>query len=262
MMTLESLRLSAPLQALVDARLDTIDRMLLGVVPRQDRLAIARDLESQIHEQLQDRNTDELSRDDVLSVLASLDPPEAYLPEETGAVPSANRAVPSLHPTSDRPRPASSSVSGILGIVTLAGAVILPCVVWMTAMALGSDVVLFLGGDVSISLVLIGAILSISLAARVGLNSAWTVTGLVTGFLAMILPVAVWMSALSLESESLLYAGLGVLAGLVLIGAIVSIALATRFRLNSAWAVTGLVTGLLALPVILVSFFAGFILVS
>ena len=37
----------------------------------------------QIHEQLQERDDEELTRDDVLAVLARLDPPEAYIPDET-----------------------------------------------------------------------------------------------------------------------------------------------------------------------------------
>ena len=89
-MTVATTQLSESLQVLVDARLDTIDRMLLGRVPRADRLAIVRDLETQIFELLQERDRDagELGRDDVLAVLSSLDPPEAYLPEETDEGPA------------------------------------------------------------------------------------------------------------------------------------------------------------------------------
>lgn len=77
-------RLSRPLQRLVDARLDTIDRMLLGRLPRADRLAVVRDVEGQILDLLGERPGHELDREDVLVVLARLDPPEAYLPEEGG----------------------------------------------------------------------------------------------------------------------------------------------------------------------------------
>ncbi|HEX3315096.1 MAG TPA: hypothetical protein VHR72_09415, partial [Gemmataceae bacterium] len=94
MTTLETVRPTPALEALIDARLDTIDRMLLDVLPRQDRLAILRDVESQIHEQLQARAADELSRADVLAVLAALDPPEAYLPEHSDdAAPRPARTV-------------------------------------------------------------------------------------------------------------------------------------------------------------------------
>ena len=39
-MTVAPVRLPESLQALIDARLDTVDRMLLGRVPRPDRMAI------------------------------------------------------------------------------------------------------------------------------------------------------------------------------------------------------------------------------
>ena len=80
-MTVATAPISDSLQTLVDSRLDTIDRMLLGRVSRQDRLAIVREVESQIHELLYDRGSDELTREDVLAVLARLDPPEAYIPD-------------------------------------------------------------------------------------------------------------------------------------------------------------------------------------
>src|SRR5262249_3180878 len=44
-MTIGTAVLSGPLQALVDARLDTLDRMLLGRVPRSDRRAIVDEVE-------------------------------------------------------------------------------------------------------------------------------------------------------------------------------------------------------------------------
>lgn len=82
-------RLPRPLQRLVDAHLDTIDRMLLGRVPRADRLGIVREVEGQIYDQLRERPGHELDREDVLTVLTQLDPPEAYIPEEAGYEPMA-----------------------------------------------------------------------------------------------------------------------------------------------------------------------------
>src|SRR5262245_28692687 len=90
MMTVATMPLLGSQQALIDARLDTIDRMLLGRVPRQDRLAIVKEVEAQVFELLQERDTEELDRDDVLAVLARLDPPEAYLPEEAGEEPASS----------------------------------------------------------------------------------------------------------------------------------------------------------------------------
>src|SRR3954470_8508165 len=82
MSTITSVRVPESLQALIDSRLDTIDRMLLGRLPRGERLEVVREVESQVFELLQERGGDEPTREDVLAVLARLDPPEAYLPEE------------------------------------------------------------------------------------------------------------------------------------------------------------------------------------
>ena len=82
-MMVATAQISESLQMLIDSRLDTIDRMLLGRLSRQDRLAIVREVDSQIHELIQASEGDELTREDVLAVLARLDPPEAYLPNET-----------------------------------------------------------------------------------------------------------------------------------------------------------------------------------
>jgi hypothetical protein len=82
-----SIHVSESLQTLIDCRLDTIDRILLGRLPRSERVEIAREVESQIFELLGERNSDELTREDVLAVLARLDPPEAYLPDEARSEP-------------------------------------------------------------------------------------------------------------------------------------------------------------------------------
>jgi hypothetical protein len=74
--------LSAPLRALVDERLDAIDRVLLQVgVSRGERQDVVQEVEAQLFEMLARRSADEPAREDVLAVLAELDPPEAYAPE-------------------------------------------------------------------------------------------------------------------------------------------------------------------------------------
>ena len=112
-MTITTTQLSESLQNLIDARLDTIDRMLLGRVPRADRTAIVREVEGQIYDLLQERDLESLDRDDVLAVLARLDPPEAYLPEESNTSPTPTRI-----PTPRRPTPASLPGSSRLGTVS------------------------------------------------------------------------------------------------------------------------------------------------
>jgi hypothetical protein len=193
MTTLETVRLTPALEALIDARLNTIDRMLLDAVPRQDRLAIVRDVETQIHEQIQARETGELSREDVLAVLASLDPPEAYLPEAnlpelSGDSQARPRSVTTVRPTSDRLNSATSGTartSGVLGIVALIGSILLPAVVLLLALLSESGAILAIGAVFSSVLVLTGGILAIVFAARAGLRHGWAMAGLVTSLVAM-----------------------------------------------------------------------------
>jgi hypothetical protein len=93
--------LEAPLRALVDDRLDAIERVLLRAgVSRGERRSIVEAVENQIHEMLARRTTGEPTRDDVLAVLASLDPPEQYAPEEYRQRPAPARRprVPQLCP--------------------------------------------------------------------------------------------------------------------------------------------------------------------
>ena len=71
--------LAPSLQKLVDARLDNIDRALLSTdVSRYERRQIASAVEDQIQELVARINREEPSREDILRILASLDPPEAY----------------------------------------------------------------------------------------------------------------------------------------------------------------------------------------
>ena len=187
-MTIDAARLSTALQLLIDARLNTIDRMLLDVVSRQDRLAIVRDVESQILEQLQRRGTDELSREDVLAVLATLDPPEAYLPEDSADSPREPRAVPTIRRASEGRASAGSGkakASGVLGILTLVAAILLPVLSWTIAMFLESEFVFFAGEIGSGILVSVGGVLSIIFAANAGLRHGWAIAGLITSTLAM-----------------------------------------------------------------------------
>ena len=48
-------RISGNLRGLIDSRLDTIDRMLLGRFPRSERLEVVREVESQIYDLLGER---------------------------------------------------------------------------------------------------------------------------------------------------------------------------------------------------------------
>jgi hypothetical protein len=71
--------LAPSLQKLVDARLDNIDRALLSTdVTRYERRQIVSAVEDQIQELVARIDKDEPSREDILRILASIDPPEAY----------------------------------------------------------------------------------------------------------------------------------------------------------------------------------------
>lgn len=72
--------LPVTLRQMIDARLDNVERaLMLRGMDRGDRKQIVCAIEDQILEMLSQSVGDEPTRDDVLSVLAKLDPPEAYM---------------------------------------------------------------------------------------------------------------------------------------------------------------------------------------
>jgi hypothetical protein len=190
-MTIMTTQLSEALQNLIDARLDTIDRMLLGRVPRQDRTAIVREVEGQIYDLLQERDLESLDRDDVLAVLARLDPPEAYLPEEGSSAPTTARLPTPRRPTPSSP-PSSSrvgTVSGILGLLALGVAFSSP-LVFIVSELLGSQILMIAALFGTVGLVFVGGILAIVLAIYARLRGAWAIVGLITGIIAVLCSLA------------------------------------------------------------------------
>jgi hypothetical protein len=186
MTTIAASPLTDALQTLVDARLDTIDRMLLGRVNRQDRLAIVREVESQIFDLLP-RHDGPIDRDDVLAVLARLDPPEAYLSDEDS--PAEARAgriltTPRAYSRPDEAQPARFELaSGILGIVSI----LVITFAWLVVITeIGDETaaeLMFLG---AVGLTFVTSILAIVFAAKVRLRGAWSLVGLVTGVLCLL----------------------------------------------------------------------------
>lgn len=190
MTTMTSVRLDSAVQALIDSRLDTIDRMLLGRVPRQDRLDIAREVEAQIFDHLQERGLDDPTRDDVLSVLARLDPPEAYLPddqddEDTPASPRRPRAGLPLRPAGRGDNLRIARASGILGLVAM-GLVFLSPVVYLLGALLESEILLIVGLFGVVGLVFLGGVLAIALGIYARFRQVWSLIGVVSGALAMV----------------------------------------------------------------------------
>lgn len=171
------------LQRLIDARLDTIDRMLLGRLPRADRLAVAREVEGQLHDLLGERPANELAREDVLGALAQLDPPEAYLPEE-GSYEAAAVLLPSRAPASGRAgrgadgKPAA--VVGILGLVLLGLVALWPLTFLLVEMADLDVVGLVLLLGESLLMAAAGVpVFVLSIVWRRG--GGWAVVGMVAG---------------------------------------------------------------------------------
>jgi hypothetical protein len=74
--------LNPELRKLIDARLDAIDRILIGAqIAWSERRSIVGEVETQIFELLA-RRSQMPTHEDVLAVVDSLDPPESYIPEE------------------------------------------------------------------------------------------------------------------------------------------------------------------------------------
>jgi hypothetical protein len=181
----------ASLQPLIDSRLDTIDRMLLGRLPRAERLEIVHEVETQIFELLTER-AGEPTREDILAVLARLDPPEAYMPEQAESHPSAA----GVHPREriagpSRPMPNSRDrvgpASAILGLSML----LLLLIQFPLTIGLAN----FLPGNAPVILTfwygltltaLSGSITAIVLAAKSRLRSGWSIAGLVIGIFALL----------------------------------------------------------------------------
>ncbi len=187
-----SIHISESLQTLIDCRLDTIDRMLLGRLPRSERMEIVREVEAQIFELLGERNRDELSRDDVLGVLARLDPPEAYLPDEASRESLLRRgaaaALPRL-PLRAR-NPWTGKVSGILGITMFVMLLLLYPLVMMLS-GLGSPYALVLTMWYGLTLIVfVGSIIGLVFAGRARVQGGWAVAGLVTCFISLLLSLA------------------------------------------------------------------------
>jgi hypothetical protein len=177
-------RLPRTLQRLVDARLDTIDRMLLGRLPRADRLAVVRDVEGQIFDLLGQRPGHELDREDVLTVLARLDPPEAYIPEEGGfeatavLLPAARtvRSAPAAIDPAERRR---ATAIGIIGLLLLTLAVTYPVAYFGLAMLLDSAAIFPL--IVLSGLITLAAIPTLILSILWRRGGPWAIVGMVAG---------------------------------------------------------------------------------
>jgi hypothetical protein len=196
-MTVATAQISECLQVLIDSRLDTIDRMLLGRLSRQDRLGIVREVESQIHELLEECDTEELTREDVLGVLARLDPPEAYIPDEIEGERVSAQATNSVRTqrTKLKSHPKAGLASGLLGLAALALMLLMP-MVYLIGVAMESSVIaiVLLGGN--LLLMFSASVVSFALGIYARKSGPWAVVGIATSALAVFLSLAILLVAI------------------------------------------------------------------
>ena len=183
---------STSAQALIDARLDTIEQSLFGRMPRSERLTIVREVESQIHELLAERGVDDASREDVLAVLARLDPPEAYISDEEfggheRVVPRKTASIPSvLTATAPRGQVDRLSIAGF--IIALCGLGLLLGVVMMYVVIVWGNLQLGEAFGAMLELILIAcpffiaaaSLTSLIIAGYTRFRSGWSIAGAIS----------------------------------------------------------------------------------
>ena len=194
MTVLTSPILSEVCQSLIDARLDTIDRMLLGYVPRSDRTAIVGEIESQIHELLAGYDSESITREDVLDVLRRLDPPEAYLTNEDNSE-NLNRPRQSLTGTTGRTNQReivrlqgnnAGRIGGIVGISTLVTLLFGVPIGWFIAAFLDSILILYSTIFLTAFLGFAGSISGLVLSIRGRSQGILPIFGIVTSVIALL----------------------------------------------------------------------------
>jgi hypothetical protein len=191
MMTMSPPSLAAEEQALIDARLETIERMLMGRVPRSDRISIVSEVESQIFELLGDRDPQSIRSEDVIEILRRLDPPEAYLATEIDpsleSRPSATaqRALPA------KPRPTKNRegrIGGIIGMGSFGLVLMLP-LVYLAAIFFSSEAFLVVGLGVLTLLGIVAGILGLAISIKARREGLLPIFGIVTS----VLSLPVWL---------------------------------------------------------------------
>src|SRR5215470_4522668 len=143
--------LKRPLRNLIDNRLDGIDRILMEAgTPRAERGTILSDIEGQIYEMLRAKvGEQEPSRRDVLDVLAKLDPPEAYAPEDQAEKAAELKPIAAVAAQSPRLPALENGPSPDKGRTPIMG--ILACIGGLMTLIIGLPgsilIALSLGGD-------------------------------------------------------------------------------------------------------------------
>jgi hypothetical protein len=187
-----SINVSESLQALIDSRLDTIERMLVGRVPRSERTEIVREVESQIYELLSERGSEEPTREDLLGVLSRLDPPEAYLTETAASelLPIRGASVQQSIPPAPARNYRIGETSCMLGIsALLLISMLLPLAITLVRLGLAYLALMAIWYVVIVTAG-VCSVLGIVFAANTRLRGGWAISGLVTSIIALLLSLA------------------------------------------------------------------------
>lgn len=181
-------------RALIDARLEAVERALFGRISRTERLDIVGEVESRIDELLRERCGPgaEPTREDVLAVLARLDPPEAYLDFESGEggrVAGFERPVSyarSVSVSEDERLRKHAFVSGICGIVGMLAALVAPLAFFL-AVQMDSTLVYLGGGSFCGLTTIVAGTAALIFAGLSRLKTSWAIAGLVLGVISEML---------------------------------------------------------------------------
>lgn len=197
--------LSPALRALIDERLDGIERVLRRArTPRPERQEILDSVENQILEMLAKRAADEPTRRDLFAVLAELDPPEAYALGDEG------RRGDSDAEQVAKPKPVESKTEAPPAkwstLAIIAG---LGVVVWIVGAAATIASAFVIGND--------AAALAIYVGLPIGVVAAFVNTG-----------IGIWAMVKIVQSR-------GTLKGMALAAAGASLPLLFLFHLVASW---------------------------
>jgi hypothetical protein len=175
----------------IHRRLDGIDQMLIGLVPRPERLAIVADLERRIRE---------LAANDPEYRVDAARTPSVVPPADVSPSSTLDRTV---TPAQPRRRSKLAFISGISGIVSLIMLVATP--VLYVVISLYSEMIEDSGGEMAAAIVLLGQVFLVAFggfaAVALGIagavvvskhrqqleGSGWAATGLCTGMMPMLL---------------------------------------------------------------------------
>jgi len=171
-------------QFLIDTRLEIIDRILRKRMMRSERLAIVQEVEAQIQELLADLDPQEVTREDVLRVLAKLDPPEAYLsdsplPQKSFHHSFNQRPIIVNNRARQNSRIIKGLIGGILGILSVISYILL---IYIDKLMIFDPKILgIMAGLPGLTCSVTALILSI--IAVVQRQSGWAITGIIGGFM-------------------------------------------------------------------------------